>query len=182
MPLYRLGDDAPQLPASSRFWVAPDAQIIGRVSLGEDVGVWFGAALRGDNEWITIGAGSNIQEGVVLHTDMGFPLSIGENCTIGHRAVLHGCTLGHTTLIGMGAMVMNGAKIGNQCLVGANALITEGKEFPDRSLIMGSPARLIRLLDNAAVMRLQISAQNYVKNWQNFQKNLHKLEDKPQGE
>ncbi|MBD8689323.1 MULTISPECIES: gamma carbonic anhydrase family protein [unclassified Rhizobium] len=175
MPIYRLGERIPQLPAPDRYWVAPDANVIGSVTLGEDVGVWFGATLRGDNEPITVGRGSNIQEGTMVHADVGFPATIGEDCTIGHHAIIHGCTIGDGSLVGMGATVLNGAKIGKNCLVGANALITEGKEFPDNSLIIGSPARAIRTLDDKAIAALKTSAENYVKNWQSFARDLRPL-------
>lgn len=175
MPLYRLAERVPQTPAPDRFWVAPDANVIGSVTLGEDVGIWFGATLRGDNEPITVGRGTNIQEGVMVHADPGFPATIGENCTIGHHAIVHGCTIGHNSLIGMGATVLNGARIGRNCLVGANALVTEGKEFPDNSLIVGSPAMAIRTLDDAAVEALKTSARNYVRNWQRFAKDLQPI-------
>ncbi|WP_320199936.1 gamma carbonic anhydrase family protein [Agrobacterium sp. rho-13.3] len=175
MPLYRLGERVPQPPAPDRYWVAPDANVIGSVTLGEDVGIWFGATLRGDNEPITVGRGSNIQEGVMVHSDPGFPATIGEGCTIGHHAIIHGCEIGDNSLIGMGATVLNGAKIGKNCLVGANALVTEGKEFPDNSLIVGSPARAIRTLDDTAVESLKKSAENYVRNWQRFAKDLQPL-------
>lgn len=138
MPIYALGGLTPKLPPAGLHWIAPDAHVIGDVELRENVGIWFGSVLRGDNERITIGAGTNIQEGVMAHTDMGFPLTTGKGCTIGHHAILHGCTLGDNVLIGMGASILNGAKIGNNCLVGANALVTEGKEFPDNSLIVGA--------------------------------------------
>ncbi len=143
--------------------------------LGEDVGVWFGAVLRGDNEPIRIGARTNIQEGVVIHVDPGFPVAIGQGCTIGHHAIVHGCTIGDNSLIGMGATVLNGAVIGNNCLVGANALVTEGKVFPDNSLIVGAPAKAIRLLDDAAVAGLKNSANGYVKKWQLFATSLSVL-------
>jgi carbonic anhydrase/acetyltransferase-like protein (isoleucine patch superfamily) len=168
MPIYALGEKTPVLPPAGRFWVAPDAHVIGDVILAEDVGIWFGAVLRGDNEPITIGPRSNIQEGCTLHTDMGFPLTIGADCTIGHQAILHGCVIGDNSLIGMGATVLNGVKIGRNCVVGANALVTEGKEFPDNSLIVGSPARAIRTLDEAAAARLKASAAGYVANWKRF--------------
>jgi carbonic anhydrase/acetyltransferase-like protein (isoleucine patch superfamily) len=142
--------------------------VIGRVRLGIDVGVWFGAVLRGDNELIDIGEATNIQEHAVLHTDMGFPLVTGRGCTIGHGAILHGCRLGDHVLIGMGATVLNGASIGAESLVGAGALVTEGKEFPPRSLIVGSPARAIRSLDDAAAERLKLSAAGYAANWKRF--------------
>jgi len=141
MPVYSLDGIAPHFDDPDSVWIAPDAHVIGKISLGRDVGIWFGAVLRGDNERIAIGARSNVQEHTMMHTDMGFPLTVGEDCTIGHRAILHGCTVGDRTLIGMGAIVLNGAKIGNNCLVGAGALVTEGKVFPDNSLIVGSPAR-----------------------------------------
>lgn len=175
MPTYALGNLTPVLPAAERYWIAPDAHVIGNVHLGDDVGIWFGAVLRGDNEAITIGAGSNIQEGSMIHTDMGFPATIGRGCTIGHHAIIHGCTIGDNSLIGMGATILNGAKIGNNCLVGANALITEGKEFPDNSLIVGSPARVVRTLDDNAVAGLHKSAENYVANWQRFARDLRPL-------
>lgn len=175
MPIYALGDIVPDLPPEGRFWVAPDAVLIGRVKLGEDVGVWFGSVLRGDNEWITIGARSNVQEGTVMHTDPGAPLEIGEDCTIGHRAILHGCVIGDNSLIGMGATVLNRARIGKNCLVGANALVTEGKEFPDNSLIVGSPAKAVRTLDEAAVAGLTRSAERYVANWRRFASDLRRI-------
>ena len=175
MPLYRLGERVPQTPDPDRYWVAPDANIIGFVTLEDDVGIWFGATLRGDNEPITVGRGSNIQEGVMVHADPGFPATIGEGCTIGHHAIIHGCTIGDNSLVGMGATVLNGAKIGKNCLIGANALVTEGKEFPDNSLIVGSPARAIRTLDDAAVAGLKMSAENYVRNWQRFAKDMQPL-------
>lgn len=176
MPLYGLGDRRPQVPATGRFWVAPDAHLMGAIELGDDVGIWFGAVLRGDNETISVGAGSNIQEGCVLHTDMGFPLTIGEGCTIGHRAVLHGCTIGANSLVGMGAIILNGARIGANCLVGAGALVTEGKEFPDGSLIVGSPAKAIRTLDDAAIEKLRQSAKGYQNNWKRFMSDLKRVD------
>jgi carbonic anhydrase/acetyltransferase-like protein (isoleucine patch superfamily) len=168
MPVYALGAVRPDLPAEGSCWIAPDASVIGKVQIAKDVGIWFGAVLRGDNELIAVGEGSNIQEHSMLHTDMGFPLTIGRNCTIGHRAILHGCTIGDNSLIGMGAIVLNGAKIGKNCLVGAGALVTEGKDFPDNSLIVGVPAKAIRTLDDAAVQRLTQSAENYAANWKRF--------------
>lgn len=176
MPIYSLDDVAPVLPEEGRFWVAPDAHVIGKVRLGADVGVWFGAVLRGDNELIDIGEGSNIQEGAVLHTDMGAPLAVGPGCTIGHRAILHGCTIGENSLIGMGATVLNHVRIGRNCLVGANALVTEGKEFPDNSLIVGSPARAVRVLDEAAIEKLRWAAQSYVANWKRFAKRMRRID------
>ena len=175
MPIYALGDATPELPPDGDFWVAPDAQVIGRVTIGPNVGIWFGAVLRGDNERITLGAGTNVQEGAILHTDMGFPATIGRDCTIGHHAIVHGCTIEDTVLIGMGAAVMNGAVIGAESLVGAGALITEGKRFPPRSLIVGVPARAIRTLDDTAVAGLKASAANYAANWRRFAADLRRL-------
>lgn len=163
MTLYALGDDRPTLPEDGSAWVAPDANLIGKVILGPGSSVWFGATLRGDNEPITLGDGSNIQENCVLHTDMGFPLTIGANCTIGHKVMLHGCTIEDETLIGMGATILNGARIGRNCLIGAGALITEGKEIPDGCLVVGAPGKVIRQLDAAAIERLRGSARHYQK-------------------
>lgn len=153
-------------------WVAPDANIIGRVVLEAGASVWFGATLRGDNEGIRVGRGSNVQESSVLHTDMGYPLVIGADCTIGHKAMLHGCVIGDGTLIGMGATILNGARIGKGCLIGACALITEGKEIPDGSLVMGSPGKVVRLLDDAARARLLKSAAGYRANALRFRAGL----------
>jgi carbonic anhydrase/acetyltransferase-like protein (isoleucine patch superfamily) len=175
MPLYALGEFEPNTPGADHFWVAPDANVIGKVTIGEDVGIWFGSTLRGDNEPIVIGAGSNIQEGVMIHTDPRFPVTIGENCTIGHHAIIHGCVIGENSLVGMGATILNGAKIGKNCLIGANALVTEGKEFPDNSLIVGSPAKVIRTLDADAVEKLKQSAVRYVANWKRFATDLREL-------
>lgn len=176
MPLYALDDIRPEVPPDGAWWLAPDAHLIGRVRIGVDVGVWFGAVMRGDNEWIEIGEGSNVQEGCVLHTDMGSPLTVGRNCTIGHRAILHGCTIGDNSLVGMGATVLNGAKIGRNCLVGANALVTEGKEFPDNSLIVGAPARAIRTLDGTAAEGITLSAKSYVARWRQFATGLKRID------
>jgi carbonic anhydrase/acetyltransferase-like protein (isoleucine patch superfamily) len=176
MPLYELDGQRPQTPLEGQYWVAPDAHVMGRVQLGENVGIWFGAVLRGDNEPIQIGRDTNIQEHAMLHTDMGFPIQIGEGCTIGHGAVLHGCVLGDHVLIGMGAVVLNGAKIGTGSLVGAGALVTEGREFPPHSLIVGSPAKAIRTLDDSALEKLKGSAAGYVKNWKRFAKGLKRLD------
>jgi carbonic anhydrase/acetyltransferase-like protein (isoleucine patch superfamily) len=175
MPIYALGEFEPKTPGPDRFWLAPDAIIIGKVDLGEDVGIWFGSVLRGDNEPIVVGKGSNIQEGVMIHTDPRYPATIGENCTIGHHAIIHGCSIGDNSLVGMGATILNGAKIGRNCLVGANALVTEGKEFPDNSLIVGSPAKVMRVLDDEAVEKLKQSAVRYVANWKRFARDLRLL-------
>jgi len=172
MTLYSLDGKRPAVPEGDEYWVAPEAQVIGNVSLGREVGIWFNAVLRGDNDLIDIGAGTNIQDGVVVHTDPGFPVIIGAGCTIGHRAIIHGCTIGENTLVGMGAIILNGAKIGMNCLVGAGALVTEGKMFPDNSLIVGSPAKIVRSLDDAAVERLRASAVRYVANARRFKAGL----------
>ena len=176
MPLYALGDATPDLPDADAVWIAPDAHVIGRVRLAAGVGVWFGVVVRGDTEAIAVGPDTNLQEGAVLHTDPGFPLTIGRDCTIGHRAIVHGCTLGDSVLIGMGATVMNGAVIGNQSLVGAGALVTENKRFPPRSLIVGAPARLHRTLDDAAVAALLASASHYAANARRFAAGLRRLD------
>lgn len=175
MSVYALGDVRPQLPPPGAFWVAPSAHVIGNVRLGEDVGIWFGAVIRGDNELIDIGARSNIQELCMLHTDPGAPMSIGVDCTVGHSAILHGCTIGDGSLIGMGATVLNRARIGSGCIVGANSLVAEGKEFPDNSLILGSPARVVRPLRAEEVARLRTSAGHYVENWKRFAHTLEPL-------
>ena len=175
MPIYELDGQAPELPGQGRFWVAPDAHVIGRVRLGADVGIWFGAVLRGDGEPLEIGERSNVQEGAMLHADPGFPLTVGPDVTVGHHAILHGCAVGAGSLIGMGATVLNGARIGAGCLVGANALVTEGKEFPDNSLIVGAPAKAARTLDAAAVEKLRASAAHYVANWRRFAAGLKRI-------
>jgi carbonic anhydrase/acetyltransferase-like protein (isoleucine patch superfamily) len=176
MPVYSLDEITPILPEQGRYWIAPDAHVIGRVRLGLDVGIWFGAVLRGDNELIDIGDATNIQEGALLHTDEGAPLSVGAGCTIGHHAILHGCTIGENSLVGMGATILNHARIGRNCLVGASALVTEGKEFPDNSLIVGTPAKAIRVLDDDAIERLRWSARHYVDNWKRFAKAMKRID------
>ncbi|MFY9627934.1 MAG: gamma carbonic anhydrase family protein [Methylocystis sp.] len=172
MPLYKIDGIAPRLPDAGRYWIAPNATLIGRVALEEDANVWFGCVLRGDNEWITVGARTNIQESSILHTDMGYPLDIGADCTIGHGVILHGCAIGDNTLIGMGATILNGARIGKNCLVGANALVTENKVFPDNSLIVGSPAKAIRALGDDAAARNLESAKHYVENARRYMEGL----------
>ncbi len=172
MTLYALGDHRPVTPNTDDWWVAPDANVIGKIVLQPKSSVWFGATLRGDNEVIEVGIGSNIQENCVLHTDMGFPLTIGVGCTIGHKAMLHGCTLGDNVLIGMGATVLNGAVIGENCLIGAGALITEGKVIPPGSLVMGVPGKVVRELDAAAIDGLRLSALNYQQNAVRFRREL----------
>ncbi len=170
--IYSLDDKTPSFPKSGDFWVAPDANVIGDVVLGEGASVWFGATLRGDNETITIGKGTNVQENTVMHTDIGYPLTIGRDCTIGHKAMLHGCTIGDETLIGMGATILNGAVIGKNCLIGAGALIPEGKEIPDGSLVMGMPGKVVRQLDEAAIDGLRGSAKHYQDNMRRFRSGL----------
>jgi carbonic anhydrase/acetyltransferase-like protein (isoleucine patch superfamily) len=171
--IYALGDLTPEIDADS--WIAPDANVIGKVRLLAGASIWFTATLRGDNEWIEIGAGSNVQEGCTLHTDMGYPLTIGRDCTIGHNVILHGCTIGEETLIGMGATILNGAKIGKNCLIGAGALITEGKEIPDGSLVMGSPGKVVRELDEVAFVGLRNSAKHYQDNMRRYRDGLRRL-------
>ena len=170
MPAYALDDLVPRLP--SRCWIAPGAHVIGQVTLGEDSGIWFGAVLRGDNEPITIGERTNVQENAVLHVDPGFPMRIGNDCTIGHGVVLHGCTIGDGCLIGMGSTIMNGAVIGAGSIVGANALITEHKEFPPHSLIVGAPAKAIRTLDTASGAGFIAEAESYVRKGRRYRAGL----------
>ena len=172
MTIYALDGITAELPGAGLYWIAPDAAVIGRVKLERHASVWFGAVLRGDNELILIGENSNVQDGCVLHTDLGAPLSIGRNCTIGHKAILHGCTIGDNSLVGMGATILNHAKIGRNCLIGANALITEGKVIPDNSLVMGAPGKVVRVLDDEAIASLPKSAEGYVRNWQRFANGL----------
>ncbi|SNS57870.1 gamma carbonic anhydrase family protein [Antarctobacter heliothermus] len=173
MTLYALDGIAPQLAGDA--WAAPDANLIGKVVLEARASVWFGCTLRGDNEEIRLGEGSNLQENTVCHTDMGYPLVIGRGCTIGHKVMLHGCTIGDNTLIGMGATILNGAKIGKNCLIGAGALITEGKEIPDGSLVMGMPGKVVRQLDEAAIEGLRKSALGYQANAARFATGLTAL-------
>lgn len=168
MPCFALDGISPDLPEPGAFWVAPSADLIGKVRLLRNASVWFHAVLRGDNEWITIGENSNVQDGCVLHTDPGAPLTIGRNCTIGHNAILHGCTIGDNSLVGMGATVLNHAVIGRNCLIGANALVAEGRVIPDNSLVVGMPAKVARTLDAEAAAKLAGSAERYVLNWQRY--------------
>ncbi len=175
MGIYELDGEAPELPADGRYWIADSATVVGRVRLLTDASIWFGAVLRGDNEWIEIGERSQVQDNATLHTDPGFPLTIADNCVIGHNVVLHGCTIGSNTLIGMGAILLNGVKIGNNCLVGAGALVTEGKEFPDNSLIVGTPARAIRTLDDKVTAEIARGADIYVRRFQRYAKGLKRI-------
>jgi len=175
MPIYELDGQAPELPGEGRYYVADTAVLIGRVRLKAEASVWFGAVLRGDNEWVEVGERSDVQDNCTLHTDPGFPLTIGSNSLIGHNVVLHGCTVGDNSLIGMGAVILNGAKIGNNSLVGAGALVTEGKSFPDNSLIVGSPARAIRTLDQKAIDLIVKGADIYVRRGQRYSKGLKRV-------
>ena len=170
MPVYELDGKAPQI--GQGVWIAPDAHVIGEVVLGDNVGLWFGTVIRGDTSLIRVGAGTNVQDGTMLHSDHGVPLTIGADCTIGHHAILHGCTVGDRVLVGMGATILNQAVIGDECVIGANALVTEGKVFDAGSLIVGSPARVMRELDGEAVEGLKRSAESYVRNWQRFKRGL----------
>lgn len=172
MAVYKLGDATPSLPPDGDYWIAPTAVVLGKVILMAGASVWFGAVLRGDNEPITVGPGSNIQENSVLHTDPGQPLTLGADVTVGHRAMLHGCAIGDGSLIGMGATVLNGAAVGRGCLIGAGALITEGKVIPDGSLVVGAPGRVVRTLDAEAVARLRDGARRYVENARRFRAGL----------
>ena len=175
MAIYVLDGIVPDLPPEGDYWIAPSAAVIGRVKLDRHASVWFGAVLRGDNELIHIGESTNIQDGCVCHTDMGAPLTVGRNCTVGHRAILHSCTIGDNSLIGMGATVLNHARVGRNCLIGANALIPQGKEIPDNSLVMGAPGKVVRTIDQEGVTMLAKSALGYVQNWQRFALGLRAL-------
>ncbi len=168
MPIYAFNRVSPTLPRPGGFWIAPDADVIGRVSIAEDVSIWFGAVLRGDIEPITIGRRSNIQDLSVMHTDADWPLVVGQNCTIGHRALLHGCTIGDNTLVGMGAVVMTGAKIGANCLIAAHALVPEHKTINDRSLVMGVPGRVVRELTDEEIAANDAAAERYVRRWRDY--------------
>ena len=174
MALYRLGDDQPRLGEGA--WVADSAQVIGRVELGAGASVWYGSILRGDNEWIAIGEGTNVQDACVLHTDMGFPMRIGRGVSIGHQVMLHGCTVGDGSLIGIQAILMNGVRIGRNSIVGAGAVVTEGKEFPDNSLIVGAPARLVRELTPEQVEKLKHNAEHYIDNAQRHRRDVVRID------
>ena len=176
MSLYALDDRHPELAPDGSCWIAPGARVIGHVRLGANVGIWFGAVLRGDNELLDIGADTNVQDQVMIHSDLGFPVTIGRGVTIGHRAIVHGCSVGDNSLIGMGAIVLNGARIGRDCLIGAGALIPEGREIPDGSLVMGTPGKVVRALDEAAIEKLRRSAVGYVANRQRFQDGLRRID------
>ena len=175
MPIYELDGQRPEFPADGQYWVAETASVIGRVRMKTDTSIWFGAVLRGDNEWIELGERSQIQDNATLHTDMGFPLVIGKDCVIGHKVMLHGCIVGDNSLIGMGAIVLNGAKIGKNSLVGAGALVTEGKSFPDNSLIVGAPARAIRPMSEEAIAGIRAGADHYVRRSREYAKSLKRI-------
>lgn len=175
MPIYELSGQGPEFPSDGSHWIAETAVLIARVRMKSMTSIWFGAVLRGDNEWIELGARSQIQENATLHTDMGFPLTIGEDCVIGHNVMLHGCIIGNNSLIGMSAIVLNGARIGNNSLVGAGALVTEGKSFPDNSLIVGSPARAIRTLTPEAIAQIRHGADHYVQRSREYAEKLKRI-------
>jgi carbonic anhydrase/acetyltransferase-like protein (isoleucine patch superfamily) len=170
--IYELDGHRPELPEAGRYWIAPNASVIGKVRMKLDTSVWFGAVLRGDNEWIELGERSQIQDNATLHTDPGYPMVIGPDCVIGHNVILHGCTIGAKSLVGMGAIMLNGSRIGENCLVGAGALITEDKTFPDGSLIVGAPARAIRTLDDETKKRIAAGADVYVRRFKQYAKGL----------
>ena len=172
MNVYDLGAASPSLPDADEYWIAPNAVVLGRVTLKKNASVWFGATLRGDNDPIEVGENSNVQDGSVLHTDTGSPLTIGANVTIGHMVMLHGCTIGDNSLIGIGSIILNGAKIGRNCLIGANCLITEGKEIPDNSLVMGAPGKVVREVSAEQAQVLGGSALHYVENWKRYRQGL----------
>jgi carbonic anhydrase/acetyltransferase-like protein (isoleucine patch superfamily) len=176
MPIYAFEDFRPTLADKDRVWIAPGAHVVGRVRIGVDVSLWFGVVVRGDNEDIEIGDGTNVQEGSMLHADPGFPLVVGARCSVGHHAILHGCTIGPGTLVGMGATVLNGARIGANCLIGANALVTEGKEFPDNSLIIGSPAKEARPLAPAALEKIHRDQLGYIAKSRRFAAGLRQID------
>lgn len=172
MAVYHLGNVTPELPNDDEYWIAPNAAIVGRVILKKNASVWFGATLRGDNEPIVIGENSNVQDGSVLHTDIGSPLTLGANVTVGHMVMLHGCTIGDNSLVGIGSIILNGAKIGKNCLIGANCLITEGKEIPDNSLVMGAPGKVVREVSEAQAAMLKAGSLHYVENWKRYRREM----------
>ncbi len=172
MAAYRLGDRTPNLPADGEYWIAPTATVLGRVTLKKNASIWFGAVLRGDNDPIVIGENSNIQDNAVLHTDIGQPLTIGDNVTVGHLVMMHGCTVGDGSLVGIGSIVLNGARIGKCCLIGAGALVTEGKDIPDYSVVMGSPGKVIRTLTPEQAAGIAAGSMHYVENWKRFRADL----------
>ncbi len=176
MAIYALGDFKPELPAPGEYWLAPTATLIGRVRLAKGVSVWWGTVLRGDNEWISVGENTNIQDNCVLHTDPGLELTIGANVTVGHNVVVHGAQVGDNSLIGMGSVLLNRSRVGTNCIVAAHTLIAENKEFPDNSLIMGSPGRLVRTVSEQEAAMIALSAAHYAENWKPFARGLKKLD------
>lgn len=172
MTVYSLDGKTPSLPSEGDYWIAPNAAVMGNIILKKNASIWFNVTLRGDNDPIEIGENTNIQDGSVLHTDVGMPLIIGKNVTVGHMVMLHGCTIGDNSLIGIGSIILNGAKIGRNCLIGANSLITEGKEIPDNSMVMGAPGKVVREVSEGQIQMLTGSALHYVENWKRYQKGL----------
>jgi carbonic anhydrase/acetyltransferase-like protein (isoleucine patch superfamily) len=180
MTLYALDGISPELPAAGKYWIAPDAVLVGKVTLKEAASVWFGSVIRGDNERITIGPRSNVQDNCTLHTDMGYPLVIGCDVTVGHNVMLHGCTVGDRALIGMGSTVLNGAKIGAGAVIGAGALVAEGKEIPEKTLVMGVPGKIARILSDDEAEAMLYAATHYVENWQRYENGLELIENTPE--
>lgn len=176
MAIYELEGKKPQLPEDGSYWIAPDAQIMGNVILRQNASVWFGSVIRGDNDPIEIGENSNIQDGTVIHTDYGSPVTVGKNVTVGHKCMLHGCTIGDNSLIGIGSIILNNTRIGKNCLIGANTLIAENKDIPDGSMVLGAPGRVIRQLSDDQIALIKGSADVYVQNWQRFAKSLKRLD------
>jgi len=176
MAIYAIGDAKPILPPEGDYWIAPSAQVMGNVKLEKNASVWFGAVLRGDNELITIGENSNVQDGSVLHTDPGSPLTIERDVTIGHMVMLHGCTIGAGSLVGIGSIILNNTRIGKGCLIGANTLIAEGKDIPDYSMVLGAPGKVIRTLDKEMADALRLSSDHYVQNWKRYAAGIKRLD------
>lgn len=176
MAIYALDDLKPELPPGRDFWIAPDAMVIGKVRLAPHASVWFGCVLRGDNDWITIGERSNVQDNSVIHTDLSQPTIVGRDVTIGHKVILHACEIGDGTLIGMGSVILNRTKIGKNCLIGANTFLPEGKEIPDGSMVLGSPGKVVREVSDAQLAMLKMSAEVYVKNYQRFRDGLKRID------
>ncbi|MBX3497289.1 MAG: gamma carbonic anhydrase family protein [Parvibaculum sp.] len=176
MAIYAIGDAKPILPPEGEYWIAPNAQVMGNVKLEKNASVWFGAVLRGDNELITIGENSNVQDGSVLHTDPGSPLTIERDVTIGHLVMLHGCTIGAGSLVGIGSIILNNTRIGKGCLIGANTLIAEGKDIPDYSMVLGAPGKIIRTLDKETAEALRLSSDHYVQNWKRYASGMKRLD------
>jgi carbonic anhydrase/acetyltransferase-like protein (isoleucine patch superfamily) len=172
LAVFNLGSVSPELPSDDEYWIAPTASVMGRVILKKNASVWWGAVLRGDNDPIIVGEGSNIQDGSVCHTDTGSPLTIGANVTVGHMVMLHGCTIGDNSLVGIGSIVLNGARIGKNCLIGANCLITEGKQIPDNSLVMGAPGKVVREITPQQAAMIVGGSAHYVENWKRYRREL----------